>query len=82
MPGGGLDPHGGGTEMAIKAALEEAGLDPGAIGHVNAHGSASRSATWPRPGRSTGSSESMRAPGDRASRATWATSPLDAGRSS
>jgi 3-oxoacyl-[acyl-carrier-protein] synthase II len=40
MPGGGLDPDGGGTEVAITAALEEAGLAPGAVGHVNAHGSA------------------------------------------
>ena len=28
MPGGGLDPDGGGTEVAIMAALEEAGLAP------------------------------------------------------
>ncbi len=42
MPGGGLDPDGGGTEVAITAALEEAGLAPAAVGHVNAHGSAGR----------------------------------------
>jgi 3-oxoacyl-[acyl-carrier-protein] synthase II len=42
MPGGGLDPDGGGTEVAITAALEEAGLVPGSVGHVNAHGSAGR----------------------------------------
>jgi 3-oxoacyl-[acyl-carrier-protein] synthase II len=42
MPGGGLDPDGGGTEVAITAALEEAGLAPGGVGHVNAHGSAGR----------------------------------------
>ena len=42
MPGGGLDPEGGGTEVAITAALEEAGLAPADIGHVNAHGSATR----------------------------------------
>ena len=41
-PAGGLDPDGGGTEVAITAALEEAGLAPAAVGHVNAHGSASR----------------------------------------
>ena len=28
MPAGGLDPEGGGTEVAITAALEEAGLAP------------------------------------------------------
>ena len=42
MPGGGLDPEGGGTEVAILAALAEAGLEPAAVGHVNAHGSATR----------------------------------------
>jgi 3-oxoacyl-[acyl-carrier-protein] synthase II len=42
MPGGGLDPYGGGTEVAINAALEEAGLRPAEIGHVNAHGAASK----------------------------------------
>jgi 3-oxoacyl-[acyl-carrier-protein] synthase II len=42
MPGGGLDPEGAGTEIAIAAALEEAGLDPSAIGHVSAHGSAGK----------------------------------------
>ena len=42
MPGGGLDPEGGGTEVAITAALEEAGLAPAEVGHVNAHGSADR----------------------------------------
>jgi 3-oxoacyl-[acyl-carrier-protein] synthase II len=41
-PGGGLDPQGAGTEVAIAAALEDAGLDPSDIGHVNAHGSATR----------------------------------------
>lgn len=40
MPAGGLDPAGSGTEVAITAALFEAGLEPSAIGHVNAHGSA------------------------------------------
>jgi 3-oxoacyl-[acyl-carrier-protein] synthase II len=42
MPGGGLDPAGVGTEVAITAALEEAGLAPSEIGHINAHGSATR----------------------------------------
>ena len=42
IPGGGLDPDGIGTEVAIAAALEEAGLQPSEIGHVNAHGSATR----------------------------------------
>ena len=51
MPGGGLDPDGGGTEVAIAAALDEAGLAPSAVGHVNAHGSASRSLTWPKLAR-------------------------------
>lgn len=35
---GGLDPEGAGTEIAMKAALRDAGLAPGDIGHVNAHG--------------------------------------------
>ena len=39
-PGGGLDPDGVGTEIAIRAALRGAGLEPSAIGHVNAHGAA------------------------------------------
>ena len=42
MPAGGLDPAGGGTEIAIAAALREAGLVPAEIGHVNAHGSATK----------------------------------------
>ncbi len=42
LPGGGMDPQGGGTETAIKGALREAKLDPRAIGHVNAHGSGSK----------------------------------------
>ncbi len=42
MPQGGLDSEGSGTEVAITAALEEAGLSPGDIGHVNAHGSATK----------------------------------------
>ena len=42
MPRGGLDPDGGGTEVAIQAALEEAGIAPAAVGHVNAHGAANR----------------------------------------
>lgn len=39
-PQGGLDPQGIGTEIAIKAALRDAKLTPGEIGHVNAHGAA------------------------------------------
>jgi 3-oxoacyl-[acyl-carrier-protein] synthase II len=39
-PGGGLDPDGAGTEIALKAALRDAGLAPGDVGHVNAHGAA------------------------------------------
>jgi 3-oxoacyl-[acyl-carrier-protein] synthase II len=39
-PTGGLDPEGSGTEIAITAALRDAGLTPGEIGHVNAHGAA------------------------------------------
>ncbi len=42
MPGGGLHPGGIGTEVAIAAALEDAGFEPSAIGHVNAHGSGTR----------------------------------------
>jgi 3-oxoacyl-[acyl-carrier-protein] synthase II len=41
-PGGGLDPDGIGTEIAMKAALRDAGLEPAEIGHINAHGSASK----------------------------------------
>lgn len=39
-PGGGLDPEGVGTEIALRAALRDAGLSPGEVGHVNAHGAA------------------------------------------
>jgi 3-oxoacyl-[acyl-carrier-protein] synthase II len=41
-PGGGLDPEGVGVEIALKAALKDAGLAPGDIGHVNAHGAATQ----------------------------------------
>jgi 3-oxoacyl-[acyl-carrier-protein] synthase II len=41
-PGGGLDPSGIGTEVAITAALDEARLKSSEIGHVNVHGSATR----------------------------------------
>jgi len=40
-PGGGIDPEGVGMEIALKAALKDAGLTPAEIGHVNAHGAAS-----------------------------------------
>jgi 3-oxoacyl-[acyl-carrier-protein] synthase II len=39
-PGGGQDPDGLGTELAMRAALKDAGLAPSDIGHVNAHGAA------------------------------------------
>jgi 3-oxoacyl-[acyl-carrier-protein] synthase II len=42
MPGGGLDPDGSGTAIAITAALRESGLAPSAVGHVNAHGLGSK----------------------------------------
>ncbi len=40
-PAGGLDPEGAGTEVAVKAAIRDAGLEPAQIGHVNAHGAGS-----------------------------------------
>ena len=39
-PGGGLDPEGVGTEIAIRAALRGANMKPEDVGHVNAHGAA------------------------------------------
>ncbi len=39
-PAGGIDPDGVGTEIAIRAALRDAGMTPDQVGHVNAHGSA------------------------------------------
>jgi len=39
-PTGGLDLDGIGTEIAIRAALRDAGLAPDEVGHVNAHGAA------------------------------------------
>lgn len=41
-PEGGLDPEGTGTEIALKAALSDAGVAPGEIGHINAHGAATQ----------------------------------------
>ncbi len=41
-PGGGLDPEGVGTEIALRAALKDSGLAPDEVGHVNAHGAASQ----------------------------------------
>ncbi|MGO9466820.1 MAG: beta-ketoacyl-[acyl-carrier-protein] synthase family protein [Isosphaeraceae bacterium] len=38
MLAGGIDPEGNSTEVAITAALFEAGLAPAQVGHVNAHG--------------------------------------------
>jgi 3-oxoacyl-[acyl-carrier-protein] synthase II len=40
VAGGGFDPDGSGTEVAISAALYDAGLEASQVGHVNAHGSA------------------------------------------
>lgn len=37
-PGGGLDPNGRGTAIALRSALRDAGLSPAEVGHVNAHG--------------------------------------------
>jgi 3-oxoacyl-[acyl-carrier-protein] synthase II len=37
---GGLDPEGRGIEVAVRAALRDAGLAPERVGHVNAHGNA------------------------------------------
>lgn len=42
MSRGGLDPEGGGTEVAIAAALRDAGVKPTEIGHINAHGVGSK----------------------------------------
>ena len=39
-PDGGIDPNGRGIEIAIRAALRDARLNPDQIGHVNAQGSA------------------------------------------
>jgi 3-oxoacyl-[acyl-carrier-protein] synthase II len=39
-PAGGIDPDGRGTEVAVRAALRDAGLQPRQVGHVNAQGSA------------------------------------------
>lgn len=41
-PGGGLDPDGAGTEVAVRAALADAGLESEQVGHVNAHGAATQ----------------------------------------
>jgi 3-oxoacyl-[acyl-carrier-protein] synthase II len=35
---GGLDPQGAGSEIALRAALRDAGLKPIEVGHINAHG--------------------------------------------
>ena len=39
-PRGGIDGRGTGLEVAMRAALRDAELEPSAIGHVNAHGAA------------------------------------------
>ena len=41
-PEGGIDPDGPGVEVSVRAALADAGLEPAEIGHVNAHGVATR----------------------------------------
>jgi 3-oxoacyl-[acyl-carrier-protein] synthase II len=41
-PGGGIDPEGIGMEIAIKAALRDASLDLAQVGHINAHGAATK----------------------------------------
>ena len=41
-PDGGIDPEGPGVEISVRAALADAGLDPSEIGHVNAHGIATK----------------------------------------
>ena len=38
-PTGGIDPNGPGVEIAVTAALKDAGLNAADLGHVNAHGS-------------------------------------------
>jgi 3-oxoacyl-[acyl-carrier-protein] synthase II len=40
-PAGGQDPEGLGTELAIRAALRDAAIDPAELGHLNAHGAGS-----------------------------------------
>ncbi len=40
MSGGGLDPEGSGTEIALRSALKDAGMNPDEVGHINAHGAA------------------------------------------
>jgi 3-oxoacyl-[acyl-carrier-protein] synthase II len=39
---GGIDPEGPGVEIAVTAALKDAGLTAAELGHVNAHGSGTR----------------------------------------
>lgn len=39
-PDGGIDDQGTGLEVAIRAALKDAGISPTDVGHVNAHGAA------------------------------------------
>ena len=56
-PGGGLDPEGAGTEIAITAALRDAGLEPGRDRPRQRPRRRRRSSpTWPRRGRSNASS--------------------------
>ena len=56
-PGGGLDPEGVGTEIALTAALRDAGLEPGRDRPRQRPRRRRRSSpTWPRRGRSNASS--------------------------
>jgi len=41
-PEGGMDPDGAGTEIALSAALRDSGCPVAEVGHVNAHGAATR----------------------------------------
>ena len=63
-PGGGLDPEGVGTEIAISAALRDAGLEP-VRGRPRQRPRLRPRvvATWPRPGPSTASSAPAGRPG-------------------
>jgi len=54
-------PDGRGAQRAIRAALAEAGVEPDAVQHVNAHGTSTGRATSPRRARCTPSSARMRA---------------------
>ena len=61
-PAGASTPRGAGTEIAISAALRDAGLAPSEIGHVNAHGVG---LDGRRPGRGPGLPPRLRRRGPR-----------------